>query len=61
MHLSERPLAGKKCGKSAGAERNLLKILPGMFGAVATHEIGAQSFQVAMLYILSLLTSLKEM
>ena len=36
MHLSERPLAGKKCGKSAGAERNLPEILPGMFGAVDT-------------------------
>ena len=58
MHLSERPRAGKKCGKSAGAERNLLEILPGMFGAVATHKIGAQSFQVAMLYILTLLTLL---
>lgn len=60
MHLSERPLAGKKCGKSAGAETNLLEILPGTFGAVATHETGAQSFQVAMLYILILLTLLLE-
>ena len=36
MHLSERPLAGKKCGKSAGAETNLLEILSGTLGAVDT-------------------------